>query len=180
MRLSATVLIIGLLVLTWGCPPEDYPNIVNPTLRDINLIRNDTDLNAQEKRAELEALGIDPFTINAILRTERTANQFGGDLRTAYDKVVGGRMNELTPDEVQIYGDSASALDTQDTLDVSITDDGAQAIVSFFQQERITTRDELTVYLNNADNTVPSNVPENVLKPLFVDFDPQRLLPKLP
>ena len=124
-------------------------------------------------------LGFDPIAINALLIDERLANQFGGDLRTAYTKVTGGRFDLLTPDEVQVFGDEASAVSTSG-LDVAIKDDQAQAIVSFFQSNNIRTPTDLSNYLADPQNVVPTAIPSNVLTPLFVDFDTSLLLPKLP
>ncbi len=172
-------LLLGLgAVLLCGCPAENYPDTVPSTLRDINLIVNNTDLTLTQRRAKLAELGLSAEIINVLFSTERTANQFGGDLRTAYDKVVAGRLLDLTPDEVQLYGDGASAADT--TLSITLTDAEAQAIVSFFDDLHITTSASLEAYLDTPDAAVPDTIPDGVLKSLFVDFDPQLLLPNLP
>ena len=96
---------MGVSLFVYGCPPEDYPALVPATLQQIDPIVNSTTLTPQQQRVQLEALGVVPETINSLLRNERTGNQYGGDLRTAYTKVTLPNFVLLTPDEVQIYGD---------------------------------------------------------------------------
>ncbi len=177
MRRLIPVLLLAAGLLG-GCP-EKYANRVGTDIPAVTAIRKDTSLTPQQKRDRLTDLGFDPVTINALLIDERLANQFGGDLRTAYTKVTSDRLDLLTPDEVQVYGDEASAVSTTG-LDVSIKDDQAQAIVTFFADNHIRTRAELSNYLGDPQNVVPDAIPTGVLKPLFVDFDPSLLLPKLP
>lgn len=176
----ATLVTIAVMVsfLAGGCPPENYPYLAPATLRAIDRIRNDDDLGPQEKRTQLEALGLSPVTVNVLLQDERLANQFGGTLRTAYTKVVAPNYRALTPDEIQIYGDEASAVDT--TLSVELTDAEAQAIATFFKDEEISSADDLAAFLEDSANEVPEVIPDGVLRSLFVDFDPTRLLPRLP
>ncbi len=178
--MRALVLLTGLTLLGACVPPEHFENAASATLQDIDPIRNDTKLTVQQKRGKLAALGLDPLTINALLQSERLGNQFGGDLRTAYNKITGGQMTALTADEVQIYGDEASALDANDQLNVTLTDEEAQAIVTFLITNNLDTRTALGAFVDNANNIVPATIPDGVLKALFVDFDPTRLLPKLP
>jgi hypothetical protein len=169
------------LLLVVGCPAEDYQNAVSTTLDAINRIRNDTSLTAQEMRTQLADLGLDSSTINALLKSQRLGNQFGGDLRTAYEKVVGGQLSSLTPDEVQIYGDEATTVvNDSTTLSVAYTDTEAQAVLDFFVQNQINTVQELSAYLNDSSNTVPATIPSGTLQGLFVDFDPSKLLSVLP
>lgn len=168
----------SLLVMLAGCLPELYPDIAPATLREVNRIRNDATLTAPEKRAELEALGIDPLTINGLLRGERLANQFGGSLRSAYDKVVLPDLRRLTPDEVQLYGDAAS--EVSDTISVQFTDTAALAIVQFFVDEDLRSADELEAFLDDSANTVPARVDITQLRNVFVNFRPADILPILP
>ena len=118
--------------------------------------------------------------INALLTSERTANQYGGDLRSAYDKVKSERFNELTPDEVQLYGDEAS--DVDDGISFTLTDEQAQAIVDFFQDNSVATRNELIAFLDDPIKVagISSEIPSDVLNDLFIDFDPDALLESLP
>jgi hypothetical protein len=175
---AAGAILAGLLLV--GCPAENYPNQVPATLTDINRIVNSTTLDPQEQRSELEALGVTDSTINAFLSSIRLANQYGGNLRSAYNKVVNGQFTSLTPDEVQIYGDQASLVDPNHALQVNLSDDEAQAVVNFFQDNNIPSKDALSAWLSEAGNTPPTTIPSGVLKALFVDFDPKLLLPKLP
>lgn len=180
MRTTAAFLVLGAAaLLVCGCPREDFPAAAPVTLEEIDPIRNDPGLTVQEKRARLEELGLAPLTINALLRGERLGNQFGGDLRTAYAKVTAPDFQALTPDEIQIYGDAASQLDSADDLNVTLTDDQAQKIVEFFFRQDISSAEQLEAYLD-AGGSVPAAIPAGVLEDLFVAFDPARLLPELP
>ncbi len=172
------VLLVSAVGLLVGCPPEHFPDAVPPTIPDIARISQDASLSVQEKRAQLEALGLSPLTVNVILRGERLGNQLGGDLRTAYEKVVGDRLTELTPDEVQFYGDGARTVDS--TLSTQFGDATAQEIVSFLQKYDLRNRTQLGVFLGQHPELVPTAIPDGVLKALFVDFDPDRLLSQLP
>jgi len=179
LRLTALGwLICAGVLLTGGCPPENFPGVVPPTLQDVTRIVSDTALTVQEKRAQLTDLGLAPLTINALLRDQRLGNQFGGDLRTAFDKVTSGRFTELTPDEVQVYGDQASAV--AGTFTYSLTDAEAQAVVSFFAQFDLDTSAELSTFVSAHPEQVPETIPAGVLTDVFVNFDPQRLLTRLP
>ncbi|MEW6250401.1 MAG: hypothetical protein AB1716_07125 [Planctomycetota bacterium] len=180
MQRILPVLVSAAAILLTGCPPENYPNVVGTTISEVDRVRNDEDLTPQQKRDSLAQQGFAPTTINALLSTERLANQFGGDLRTAYVKVTGGQLLDMTPDEVQIYGDEASGVTDTDQLDVVIEDAEAQAIVTLFQQNRIRTPEDLSDFLANPDSVIPSDIPPDVLRPLFIEFDPDLLLPELP
>jgi hypothetical protein len=178
MRTRMLVVGLGLLAALGGCPPEDYDTLVGPTLEDVDRVRNDADLDAPAKRAALADLGLTPATINTLLVGERLGNQYGGDLRTAYEKVTNGQFAALTPDEVQVFGDGAS--DVVDDLDIALTDGEALDIVTLFREQGINAPDELQVYLEDPNTVVPSDIPDDVLAPLFIDFDPTQLLPNLP
>lgn len=151
-----------------GISPDAYPT----DQEAVNRIRTDASLTAQEKRDALAALGIDQLTINLILRDNRTANQFGGTLRTALDKVTGGTLSQLTPDEIQIYGDATAA--------ATFTDDQAAAILKFFQDFRIDTADDLETTLDDPATEVPTSVNKDNVRAVFVTFDSSRLIPQLP
>jgi len=169
---------VGAMLMIAGCPPEDYDAVAPATLAEIDLIRNDADLTVQEQRTQLEALGLSPLLVNALLQDQRLGNQYGGDLRTAYGKIVEPDLSGLTPDEIQIFGDEASALD--DELEVALTDEEAQAMVIFFDQYHLSTPAELDTFLAESPGSVPGKIPDGVLQALFVDFDPSLLLPSLP
>ena len=179
MRLTPIMAsILTVLLLVGGCPPENYPTLAPATLNQANQITGDTTLTPQQRRLQLASLGLDPVTINTLMQSVRTANQFGGDLRSAYNKVVAPNFIALTPDEVQIYGDEATNLDS--TLSFTISDAEAAAIVNFFNDNDLTSKDLLKTYLDDPANEVPSAITKADLQSLFIDFDPQRVLPDLP
>ena len=186
MRVLQTVclgMLLSAALLLSGCPLDNYPTLAgepNANITAIDRIRNNTNLTPQQQRQQLADLGFDAVTINALLSSVRLANQYGGDLRTAYTKVTSNQFNRMTPDEVQIYGDEATAVDPNGTLQISLTDPQAQAIVNLFTSANIQNKSDLSAYLADPANVIPSTIPANTLKPLFIDFDPQKLLPKLP
>ena len=172
---------IGVLLSVGGCPPEIFTNMLPATLEEINDVRGDSSLSAQEKRTQLEALGVTPLTINALLSSERLGNQYGGDLETAYAKLIAPNLRALTPDEVQVFGDEATAAVDDDTvLSVALTDAEALAITTFFDDNGLLTPAQLEAYLDDTANTVPDTIPDDVLQGLFVDFDTDLLIPRLP
>lgn len=173
-----TVLLSPLLTLAWGCEISSFPNAIPASLGDVNAIRNDSDLSSAEKRDELAGLGVDQLTINAILVRDRTGNQFGGDLESALEKVTGGRLSDLTPDEVQIYTDAAAEEDTN--IDFDITDEAAAATVQLFVENDIDSSDALSTFLNDSNSEISSDIPEDFLETVFLDFDANLLLSKLP
>ena len=178
MRLRfGLVLLIG-ATLCGGCPPEIFDNALPVTLLEIKEILEAGEQTENEVRLSLEALGISPSTINALMRDRRTANQYGGDPRSALAKVTAPRFTAMTPDEVQILGDGASTVD--DELSISLTDEEAQAVVTFLNTNALNSPDELAAYLDVPDNTVPSTIPDGVLQALFIDFDPLLMIPILP
>jgi hypothetical protein len=160
------------VLLTAGCPSSIY-DTNSLSLATISAIADDDELTASEKRTQLEALELEPLIINALLIEERLANQFGGDIDSVTDKVVGGRYTELTPDEVQIFSDAANTV--KSSLSSSLTDTEAQALVDFFNANNLNTATDVEVYIDDATNEIPANVPDNVLRELFVDFDPADL-----
>ncbi len=179
MRALATGALFLLVLAAAGCNPEVFRSTVPATLDEINRIVDNSALTPQEQRQRLTDLGISASTINALLRSVRTGNQFGGDLRTAWDKVTGGTFTWLTADEIQIYGDGASAVDAGDDLSVTLTDDEAATAVVFFTDFGINTGEQLGSFLDQGGEPTGSIDP-NVYRALFVDFDPNALIPDLP
>lgn len=177
MRTLGVSLLVLAAVLTVGCPPENYPTLNSATLKQVDAIRNNSALTPNEKRQQLAALGFSPETINSLLRSERLANQFGGDLRSAYYKVVQPSFLSLTPDEIQVYSDEASRVD--DTLNVGWSDVQATAVWEFFNNNYIESKDDLQAVLDSGLE-IPGDVTSNDLQGVFIDFDPERLLPRLP
>ncbi|MCG3127954.1 MAG: hypothetical protein CHACPFDD_02827 [Phycisphaerae bacterium] len=181
MRIRSTVIALTALLATLpaGCPSDSQFEDAAPAhLSGVTAIVDDTSLTPQQKRAALAGLGLDENVINAVMITIRLGNQFGGDARTAYDKVTGGRLDAMTPDEVQVYSDEASRVG--DLNNFSLTDAEGQRAVLFFQDFGITTRDELANYLSGTLNVQPNGLPDEFLSTIFVDFDPALLVPELP
>ncbi len=166
------LLTIALLAALCGCGYQGTTGLLPPLLQDVDDIRNDNDLTAQEKREALLELGLDDVTINGILVTERTGNQFGGTLTTAFNKVVAETFTTLTPDEVQLYGDA--------TATANFTDNDARDIVTLFGSENINTPDELTAFLDNPGVEIPEGIGVEDLRAVFVDTDPDALIDLLP
>lgn len=171
--------VLAVSLLCWACPAP-LPNAHPTALPEVNAIRDDGDLTPQEKRAALAALGFAPTTINALLRDERLANQFGGDLRSAYDKVTSDQIDALTPDEIQAYGDGAN--EAEDSNDYTLDDAEAQVLVDFFDANAIQSEGDLVDFLDDPAKaaTVPTGIPEGILNDLFIEFDPDALLEVLP
>ncbi len=174
-------LILGatLLALVGGCngPLSDS---LPTTLIQVNAILTDSTLSGEVKRARLAELGFTPAQIDTFLTNERTANQGGGNLRTAYDKVVNSQLNQLTPDEIQLYADAAKVADS--TISFTLSDQNAQAIADLFQSNAIASKDQLSAFLDDPAEavTIPSTVPDGSLKAVFVTLDPTLLNEQLP
>lgn len=169
IRQLATVLLLSAVT---GCGSNAVQSVLPPLLQDVSEIRGDTGMSAQEKREALGELGLDATTINGILVAERTGNQYGGTLTTAYNKVVAQTFTTMTPDEVQLYGDA--------TATASFTDIDARDIVALFGTENINTPDELTAFLDNPGIEIPDGIGEEDLRGVFVDTDPDSLIDLLP
>jgi hypothetical protein len=180
MRISILTIVLAAAGTLAGCDAP-RPDALPAGLDEINLILDNTALSAQQKRVSLEDLGLSPVVINGLLRSERTGNQFGGDLRSAYDKVVGGTLDQLTPDEVQIYGDAAEPLAGTGS-DFTFTDAQAQEIVDFFVSHAVATSADLVAVLDDPAQAagLPADISSTALTGLFVDFDPELLLSELP
>lgn len=155
-----------------GCGQTHFPAAVDTTSNAVANIRDSTSLDAQQKRERLREFGLSEVVINGLLRDERTGNQYGGTLRTAFDKVVAGAYATLTPDEIQLYGD-ASATRTY-------SDAEAQAVSDLFVAQSINTADDLADYLDNPANELDAEIDADDLRSIFVDLDPDSLLDQIP
>ena len=137
--------------------------------------------------------GVDFFPLSVEYREKQyAAGQFPGGIikregRPTNKEILTCRLIDrpLRPlfpkgyhDEVQIYADAAGTVDT--TIAVTLSDAQAQAIVTFFNDFRPHTRDELKALLATTGVTVPDTIPSGVLTNVFVDFDPQQLASILP
>ncbi len=178
MQRHCWIVVATVVGVLGGCPSENFPNAVDATRNDVAGIVESDVLDAQEKREDLAQLGFSPAAINALLRGERTGNQFGGSLTTAFEDVRSGRYRALTPDEVQIYTDGASDADAD--VEFTLTDAQAQAVVDLFDRARIDTADELAAFLEDPASDVPNTIPDDLLESVFVDFDPNDLADQLP
>lgn len=177
--LVAAALVLVAALSVGGCPEAtrfDFPT----EFVDVNRIVGDANLSPQEQRELLRLEGLSDSTINAFLRDERLGNQFGGDLTSAFNKITLDQFADLTPDEVQSYGDAATAVDSQ--VGATLNDANAQAIVNLFRAEDIDNADELAAFLAEPSNVInlPDTIPDGVLQDLFVDFDPERVRDRLP
>jgi hypothetical protein len=158
--------------LALGCGQAHLSSDFPLTLEDLQEIRGDSDLSPQERREALYEFGFSDEIINGLMRDVRLGNQFGGDLRSAFDKVTTDRMTEMTPDEIQVYGDEGAG--------VQQTDDRAQSITQFFGDFSLNSRSALEAYLDAPNAFVPASVDAMELREVFVDFDPSNLISKLP
>lgn len=177
-RMVGLMLLVMFVGALGGCPPELYPTLAPTTLEEANEIINDADLTRQERRDELAALGFSQRTINALLSADRFANQYGGDPRSAYEKVTAPDYTRLTPDEVQFF--NADAVSVSADYSTEVDDVAAQAIVDLFREYDLDSPEELEAFLDDESNRVPTTIPEGVLEFLFVELDPDLVLPRLP
>lgn len=180
MRTYAIATITVLTAAMVGGCPEATRTEFPTNFLDANRIIQDGDLTPQERREELRLLGITDSAINALMRNDRLGNQFGGDLRSAFNKVTTNNYQDLTPDELQFFGDEASDVDTN--INGRLEDEEAQAVANLFQDEDIDSPGELSVFLDDPANEVkiPDAIPDGVLRELFVDFDTDQLIDRLP
>jgi hypothetical protein len=170
--LFATALSGITLMLAVGCGQTQFPAALGATLEQVDGIRNDDTLEPQEKRNALAEFGIDPVTINGLLPDERLANQFGGSLSSAFEKVSQDRLTELTPDEVQYYGDATEV--------TTYSDAEAQAIVEFFNDNEIDSRAGLEDELDSPETELPAAIDETNLREVFVNTSLEDVRDKLP
>jgi hypothetical protein len=167
--------ILGLLFTVTalhGCGQTFFPADSNTDLTRVNQIRNDASLTGQEKRDELQQLGLDDVTINGLLRAERTANQFGGTENTAFDKVSSDQLTALTPDEIQLYGDL--------TGKATFSDSQAQELATLLQLEGLGSIDLLKAWLEDNDIDSASGLTDDDVRKVFVETDPDSLIGNLP
>jgi hypothetical protein len=167
----------GLVILT-GCPPENFPAAIPFEQNDVNVIINNSELEPQEQRDALLALGLSPNSINGLLSAVRTGNQFGGTLTTALEKVRASRFTTMTPDEVQLYSDAAEEVDT--TLNFNLSDVAALAVTDLFAVEGLNSAEAVLTFVDDPGNEVPSEIPENFLEDVFVELDPNSIVTLLP
>ncbi len=176
--LATTLAAIGVMVGA-GCGQPCYPDALDVTFEQVDLIRNSDTLEPQEMRDALAEYGLDPVTINGLLREIRLANQFGAEysppLRCAYDKVTGNQLSSMTPDEVQYYGDA--------TDQVTLEDAEAQAIVDLFQdlfpEDSADWQTELEEFLDDPASELPDGIDELNLRSVFVDTSTDYVRDKL-
>jgi hypothetical protein len=177
----AATLVTGLsMSLVAGCGQTEFDDALGVTLEQVDDIRASGALTPQEKRDALAAYGLSPVMINGLLQDERLANQFGGDLSSAYDKVVNHQLTEMTADEIQYYGD-ATDVTTYD-------DEEALAILHFFAdegidgvgEEGINSRKELEDYLDDSATGLPPEIDETNLRGVFITTSLSYVRDKLP
>jgi hypothetical protein len=184
MRYPVLIAAAGAVGLLWavGCGQTEFPAALDPTLEQVNQVSNSDTLDPQEKRAELAKLGINETIINGLLREERLANQYGARLQVgssthtglaaALYKVENEMLRELTPDEVQYYGDGTEVIE--------YTDEEAQAIVDFFEEAGLKSPNELEDYLDDPTTGLPTAIDETTLRDVFIDTSPDDVRDKLP
>lgn len=155
-----------------GCGQTNFPDALDTTLTDTNRIISDADLAPNEKRQQLAALGIPDLTINLLLRAERLANQFGGTLESAFNRVINDQFSQMTPDEIQLYGDA--------TAETTFSDQQAFDLSKFFVNNSLNSAQQLEDYLDTPGNEFPSSLNADEVRAVFVDFDPNEVLDDLP
>lgn len=161
-----------------GVDPGGLPNVLPVFAEDVTPIISDSGLSSQAKRDRLGELGIDPITINGLLQADRTGNQFGGTLRTAYDKVKNSRFSSLTPDELQIYTDAARAAGA--SLTINLTDEQAQAMRDVLVVENLDSTSDVESYIGDPGNEIPESLPADAFTQVFISLDPDTVLQQLP
>ncbi len=159
------------VLLAAGCGQTYFPDALDPSLEDVDRIRQSETLEPQEMRDALADSGIDNVTINGLLQEVRLGNQFGGDLSSAYNKVMEDQLSEMTPDEVQFYGDA--------TDQVTLDDAEAQAIVDFFNDNDIDSLTELEEFLDDPTSELPAGIDETNLRSVFIDTSTDDVRDKL-
>lgn len=171
LRCAAIATAFG-TVGVFGCGYTDLGGELQVSIPDVQAIQDNTNLDAQEKRDQLAALGFEQPTINALLRDERLGNQFGGTLETAIAKVEGNALRALTPDEVQHYGDATGV--------TTFSDDAAYAIAEFFSDRGFLTLAELEADLDDPGTEVPPEIDETDLRGVFLETDLEDVRDALP
>ena len=96
----------------------------------------------------------------------RTSNQGGGSLLlTALPKVLNGQMTQLNPDELQLLSDfilEQAPTTTRDTVE-TLSDDVAEALSWFIDDNDINTLDDVTYLIEHPDQIVVSDDVEQFL-----------------
>lgn len=176
---AATMLVIAAAFMT-GCGVDvsALPDRIPVFAENVTPIINDSGLSSQEKRDRLGELGLDPVTINGLLQADRTGNQFGGTLRSSYDKVAGSRFSELTPDELQIYTDAARAAGA--SITITLTDEQAQAMRDVLVDENLNSTSDVEAYIADPGNEIPAVLPADAFTQVFISLDPDTVLQQLP
>jgi hypothetical protein len=172
-KLAIATTISGMTLMSVvGCGQTEFGAALDATLAQVERIRGDESLEPREKRDALAEFGIDAVTINGLLQAERLANQFGGDLSSAFEKVSNDRLSEMTPDEVQYYGDATEV--------TTYGDAEAQAIVALFVDNNLDSRADLEGFLDDPATEVPAAIDETNLREVFVDTSLEDVRAKLP
>ena len=154
-----------------GCGLRRFEHSPGTFLENVEDVRTDASLTPQEKRDSLRAMGLSDEIINGVLREERLGNQFGGDLRTAIDKVLDSQLASLTPDETQAYADATEA--------PQVSDADAQQIVNLFEEVGLDSVTELEAFLDVPNQDVPG-VDEEVVRTIFIDTPITDVIAQLP
>lgn len=157
----AVTLFVPLAAFGAGCGREFFPDALPLTADEVDAIVSSSVLEPQEKRNQLSASGLDEVTINTLLRNERLANQFGGDLSVALEKVENDSFSTLTPDEIQYFGDATTV--------AVYTDEEALAIAELFDDYQIDSATDLTDFLDDPATELPSAIDETNLRGVFID-----------
>lgn len=161
-----------------GLEPLSLPDGRKVFAEDLTPIINSS-LSAQEKRDRLGELGLDPLTINGLLQSERTGNQFGGTLRTAYAKMTAPRFSDMTPDELQIYTDAARAAGAAG-FSISLTDEQAQVLRDLLVAENLNSTSDVEVFIGDPGKEIPPVLSVDALAQIFINLDPNTVLQQLP
>jgi hypothetical protein len=161
------------VLLAASCGQDYFPDALDATLTQVDEVRNSDTLEPQEMRDELADYGIDPVTINGLLVGIRLANQFGGDLSSAHEKVDDNKLSQMTPDEVQFYADA-----TEQTPE-ELSDAEALAIAELFRGNDIDSQTELEEWLDNSANELPAEIDEDNLRGVFIDTSTDDVLDEL-
>lgn len=92
----------------------------------------------------------------------RTSNQGGGSILSAGAKIAGSRISTLTPDEIQILGDTVSARSAQ--IELSITDQQAADAVQFLVDNKVNSIQDIQRLVEQYQNDPNSiEIPESIL-----------------
>src|SRR5262245_56587908 len=87
-----TIGILSILGLV-GCGADSVNGMLDTNTVAVEAIRSDVMLMLEEKRDEFVVLGISQLIINGLLRDQWLGNQYGGDLTSAFNKVVDGQFS---------------------------------------------------------------------------------------